>query len=57
MAAVETVPSKALRYVKPIHRKLRGHKADLFPEATVKAMGFPVLGYNLAAYYRRGAEA
>jgi hypothetical protein len=57
MAAEETVRSKVLRYVKPIHRKLRGQKTDLFPEATVKSMGFPVLGNNLAAFYRRGAEA
>jgi hypothetical protein len=57
MAAEETVRSKVLRYVKPIHRTLRGQKADLFPEAAVKSMGFPVLGNNLAAFYRRGAEA
>lgn len=57
MAAVETARSKDLRYVKPIHRKLRGHKTDLFPGTTVKAMGFLVLENNLAAFYRRGAEA
>ena len=30
-------------------RQLRG----LFPEATVRTVGFPVLGNNLVAYYRR----
>jgi SAM-dependent methyltransferase len=34
-----------------------GEMQELFPEATVRAMGFPVLGNNLAAYYRRGAPA
>jgi hypothetical protein len=34
-----------------------GEMQELFPEATVKSMGFPVLGNNLAAFYRRGAEA
>jgi hypothetical protein len=29
--------------------QLRG----LFPEATVRTLGFPVLGNNLVAYYRR----
>ncbi len=34
-----------------------GEMQDLFPEATVRAMGFPILGNNLAAFYRKGAEA
>jgi ubiquinone/menaquinone biosynthesis C-methylase UbiE len=34
-----------------------GEMQELFPDATVRAMGFPVLGNNLAAYYQRGAEA
>lgn len=55
--AVETVRSKDLRCVKPIHRKLREQMTDLIPEAAVKSTGFPALGNNLAAFYQRGTEA
>jgi ubiquinone/menaquinone biosynthesis C-methylase UbiE len=34
-----------------------GEMQELFPEATVRTIGFPVLGNNLAAFYRKGAEA
>ena len=46
-----------LRKYERIRLLSAGEMQELFPEATVKAMGFPVLGNNLAAYYRRGAEA
>ena len=45
-----------LRKYEPIRLLSAREMQELFPEATVKAMGFPVLGNNLAAYYRRGAE-
>jgi ubiquinone/menaquinone biosynthesis C-methylase UbiE len=46
-----------LRKYEEIRLLSAGEMKELFPEATVKSMGFPVLGNNLAAFYRRGAEA
>jgi ubiquinone/menaquinone biosynthesis C-methylase UbiE len=45
-----------LRKYEEIRLLSAGEMQELFPEATVKSMGFPVLGNNLAAFYRRGAE-